>query len=83
MEEVLKISIPLIRYEELLDTETRMEILMERLEQEESLTVEEICTICGRRKLGEELKRKSDERYARLFAKKEGSELNEVVESDV
>ena len=47
MDEVNKVSVPLCRYEELLDTETRVQILVERLDDKEPVPEEEIWLILG------------------------------------
>ena len=47
MDEVNKVSIPLCRYEELIDIETRVQILIERLDQNENIQEEDIYLAFG------------------------------------
>ena len=66
MDEVNKVSIPLCRYEELLDTETRVQILVEKLDQKEHVSDEEIYLILGyvnKYKILKEENRKKHEKF--------------------
>ena len=47
MDEVNKISIPLCRYEELIDIETRVNVLVDKLDQGETVAEEDIYLILG------------------------------------
>ena len=47
MDEVSKVSVPLCRYEELLEIETRVQVLIEELEQKEYLSEEDIYLVLG------------------------------------
>ena len=47
MDGVDRVSIPLCRYEELIDIETRVQILVERLDDKEPVPEEEIWLILG------------------------------------
>lgn len=47
MDEVNKVSIPLCRYEELLDIETRVNVLVDKLDQGETVAEEDIYLILG------------------------------------
>lgn len=60
-----RVSIPIFRYEELIDMETRVQILIERLDQKESMYEEDIYLAFGYVKkyntIKEEKKKASDE----------------------
>ena len=47
MDEVNKISIPICRYEELIDIETRVNVLVDKLDQGETVAEEDIYLILG------------------------------------
>ena len=47
MDEVNKVSIPLCRYKELIDIETRVQVLVDKLEQGETVAEEDIYLILG------------------------------------
>lgn len=65
MDEVNKVSIPLCRYEELINIETRAQVLIERLDQKENIQEEDIYLAFGYAKkyntIKEEKKKASDE----------------------
>ena len=63
------VLIPISRYEELLACESRLQVLMDLLKQEETLSTPEICTICGYPKEGQKLKEKADARLAEYLSK--------------
>lgn len=63
------VLISISRYEELLDAESRLQVLMDLLKQEETLSTPEICTICGYPKEGQNLKEKADARLAEYLSK--------------
>lgn len=64
------VLIPISRYEELLDCESRLQVLIDLLKQKECLSTLEICTICGYPKVGIEIQRISDERYEQRIKKR-------------
>lgn len=47
MDGVDRVSIPLYRYEELLDIETRVQVLIDRLDQKENIQEEDIYLVFG------------------------------------
>lgn len=66
MDEANKVTVPLSRYEELLDTETRVQILADKLDDEEPVSEEEIWLILGyvnKYKIIKEKKRREHERF--------------------
>lgn len=73
------VLIPISRYEELLDAESRLQVLIELLKQKECLSTLEICTICGYSEVGIEIQRISDERYEHRIKKRlmEDGEVDE------
>lgn len=47
MDEVNKVTVPLCRYEELIDIETRVNVLVDKLDQGETVAEEDIYLILG------------------------------------
>ena len=47
MDEVNKVTVPLCRYEELIDIETRVDVLVDKLDQGETVSEEDIYLIFG------------------------------------
>ena len=81
MDEVNKVSIPLCRYEELIDIETRVQILIERLDQKENIQEEDVYLAFGYVKkyksVKEEKERKSEEFWKKHLESQTGSTDNE------
>ena len=81
MDEVNKVSIPLCRYEELIDIETRVQILIERLDQKENIQEEDVYLAFGYVKkyksVKEEKERKSEEFWKKHLESQTGNTDNE------
>ena len=81
MDEVNKVSIPLCRYEELIDIETRVQILIERLDQKENIQEEDVYLAFGYVKkyksVKEEKERKSEEFWKKHLESQTGITDNE------
>ena len=81
MDEVNKVSITLCRYEELIDIETRVQILIERLDQKENIQEEDIYLAFGYVKkynaVKEEKERKSEEFWKKHLESQTGNTDNE------
>ena len=77
MDEVNKVSIPLCRYEELIDIETRVQILIERLDQKENIQEEDIYLAFGYAKkyntIKEEKKKASEEFWKKHLESQTGN----------
>ena len=77
MDEVNKVSIPLCRYEELIDIETRVQILIERLDQKENIQEEDIYLAFGYAKkyntIKEEKKKESEEFWKKPLESQTGN----------
>ena len=83
MDEVNKVSIPLCRYEELIDIETRVQILIERLDQKEIMCEEDIYLAFGYVKkynaIKEEKKKASEEFWKEHLESQTGNTDSEKV----
>lgn len=73
----LMVTIPIFRYEQLLDTETRVDVAVERMTNDEYCRIEDILRILGTelalQKADEirEADRKRDEEYRRKYEERE------------
>lgn len=88
MDGVDRVSIPLCRYEELIDIETRVHVLIERLDQKENIQEEDIYLAFGYGKkykyVKEEKERKSEEFWKKHLESQTGntdSEKGSVVQT--
>ena len=81
MDEVNKISIPICRYEELIDIETRVQVLIDRLDQKENIQEEDVHLAFGYIKeyksVKEEKERKSEEFWKKHLESQTGNTDNE------
>ena len=81
MDEVNKVSIPICRYEELIDIETRAQVLIERLDQKENIQEEDVYLAFGYVKeyksVKEEKERKSEEFWKKHLESQTGNTDNE------
>lgn len=77
MDEVNKVSIPLCRYEELIDIETRVQVLIDRLDQKENIQEEDIYLAFGYTKkhntIKEEKKKESEEFWKKHLESQTGN----------
>lgn len=77
MDGVDRVSIPLCRYEELLDIETRVQVLIERLDQKENIQEEDVYLAFGYVKkyksVKEEKERKSEEFWKKHLESQTGN----------
>ena len=77
MDGVDRVSIPLCRYEKLIDIETRVQVLIDRLDQKESICEEDIYLAFGYGKkyksVKEEKERKSDEFWKKHLESQTGN----------
>lgn len=67
MDEVNKVSVPLCRYEELIDIETRVNILIDKLDHEKSVYDKDIYLIFGYTKKYDALVKKEEEERERFW----------------
>ena len=67
MDEVNKVSIPLCRYEELIDIETRVEILIGKLDQKEPVGEKDIYLLFGYTKKYQTLKAEAEKRMEKIM----------------
>lgn len=83
MDGVDRVSIPLCRYEELIDIETRVQVLIDRLDQKESICEEDIYLAFGYVKkynaIKEEKKKASDEFWKKRLESQTGNTDSEKV----
>ena len=81
MDGVDRVSIPLCRYEELIDIETRVQVLIDRLDQKENIQEEDIYLAFGYDKkyksVKEEKERKSEEFWKKHLESQTGNTDNE------
>lgn len=69
MDEVNKVSIPLCRYEELINIETRVQILIKRLDQKESICEEDVYLAFGYAKKYNAIKEKKQKESEEFWKK--------------
>ena len=77
MDGVDRVSIPLCRYEKLIDIETRVQVLIERLDQKENIQEEDIYLAFGYdetyKSVKEEKERKSEEFWKKHLESQTGN----------
>lgn len=74
------VSIPMVRYEQLLDIETRVDVVVERISHDKFLKTEDILWILGTDlscDLAEKIKREDEENYKKLLKERENENISE------